>query len=444
MAQTEVALRREFGLRDLVLFNIAAIISTRWIAAAAHIGPGTLILWLLAAALFLVPCAFVVAHLGRRFPDEGGLYIWTREAFGEWHGFACAWFYYLNNLFWIPGVLVSIVGMIMVAFSTRLAHLAEDARYVLPFAFVLLGGVTFANYAGVRLAKWVDNLGGIGVYLIWIILVAAAGIALVVRGSTTSFHLLPGLDRDKLNFWSQLAFGMTGLELSPIFAGEIRDPRRTVVRATWISAVFVVLFYVLATGAILIFLPPDQVSPVVGLAQAGQAASQRLGWSWVPFALAICILLSVGGQLGTYLGGCARLPFVLGIGNLLPSAFAKVHPRYKTPHISVLFLSIGAGVLLLLSQLGETLRGAYQITVDMTVISLFIPFLYIFGAAWKFGQRLAAASGLCVSAIAIAFSFLPTADIQSVWGFELKLVGGCVLLFVAARLLFRHYHRKTL
>ena len=68
MTSPEPALRRELSLRDLVLFNVAAIVSTRWIGVAAHVGPGTLVLWLLAAALFLVPCAFVVADLSHRFP----------------------------------------------------------------------------------------------------------------------------------------------------------------------------------------------------------------------------------------------------------------------------------------------------------------------------------------------------------------------------------------
>ena len=110
MPEQTVELRRELGLRDLVLFNVAAIVSTRWIAAAAHAGSGSLSLWVLAALFFLVPSAFVVARLSRLFPQQGGFYIWTREAFGEWHGFACAWFYYINNLFWVPSVLIATIG----------------------------------------------------------------------------------------------------------------------------------------------------------------------------------------------------------------------------------------------------------------------------------------------------------------------------------------------
>jgi amino acid transporter len=444
MPEVETALRKELGLRDLVLFNIAALISTRWIGIAAHVGPGTIVLWIFAAALLLVPCAFVVANLSRRFPEEGGLYIWTREAFGEWHAFACGWFYYISNVFWIPGVLVAGIGMMTYAFSPRIEKLAENPRFILPFAFALLIGIVASNYVGLRVAKWVDNFGGLGGYLIGIIVVLCACVAWFTRGPATKFNLLPSLDLQKLNFWSQLAFAMTGLELSPILSGEIRDARRNIFRATWISAGLVVLFYVAGTSSILTFLKPDEVSPVVGLAQASQRASSTLGWSWVPLAIGTCILLSIGGQLGTYVGACARLPFVLGISNLLPPAFAKLHPKYGTPYISILVLGISAAVLLFISQVGETFRGAYQLAVDMSVITLFIPFIYIFGAAWKFGQKLPALCGLAVSAIAIAFSFLPTADVKSAWWFEVKLLGGCILLFAIARFFYVRYRDRAL
>ncbi len=443
MSDQLIHLRRELGLRDLVLFNLAALISTRWIGVAAHVGPGAIVLWLLAAAFFLVPCAFVVANLSRRFPQEGGLYIWTREAFGPWHAFSCGWFYYLNNLFWIPGVLVSMVGMITYSFSVRLADLAENPRYVLPCALVLLSVTIFANYLGLGVAKWLDNFGAIGGYFIAGLLVVGAMAVLLTKGSATHFDLIPKLDTDKLNFWSQLAMAMTGLELSPILSGEIRNPRRSVFRATWISAALVVGFYVCTTSSLLIIMPPERISTVTGLAQVSQQAATVLRWPWLPLAIGTGILLSVGGQLGTYVGACARLPFVLGIGHFLPAAFGRLHPRYATPSVSILVLGIGSAVLLIISQLGETFRGAYQVMVDMTVISLFIPFLYLFAAAWKFGQRVPAICGFAVSALAIVFSFLPTADVRSVWGFELKLGGGLVLLSLLARWCYVYYRARA-
>jgi len=443
MSTTEIKFRKALGLRDLVLFNIAAIISTRWISVAAHVGPGTIVLWIAAAVLFLIPCAFVVANLSRRFPEHGGLYVWTREAFGEWHGFACGWFYYLNNLFWIPGVLISSVGMITFSFSTKFSHLAENPYFVLPCCLILLTVIIAVNYVGLGVAKWVDNFGGIGAYFVGGLIVVAAAFALVTHGSATRFEIFERPDINKLNFWSQLAMGMTGLELSPIMAGEIRNAKHAIYRATWISAALVVLFYVSATSAIMIFLRPNDVSPVIGLAQAGQQAAHLLGWNWVPLAVAFSILLSAGGQLGTYVGGCARLPFVLGMGNMLPPAFGKLHPRFGTPYVSILLLGIGSAVLLVISQLGETFRGAYQITVDLTVVSLFVPFVYLFAAAWKFKQRIPAICGMFVSAVAIVFSFLPTEDIKSVPLFESKLIGGCALLYILARWCYSHYRLKA-
>ena len=443
MAEATTQLRRELGLRDLVLFNCAALLSTRWIATAAHAGSGSLSLWVLAAIFFLVPCALCVAHLSRMFPEQGGLYVWTREAFGEWHGFACGWFYYVNNVFWIPGVLIATIGMLASSFP-GLAMYAEDAKYVLPGAMLLLVLIVAANYVGLRVGKWVDNFGAIAVYLIWTILVIA-GIAIIVqRGPATRFEIAPNWDTSKLNFWSQMAFAMTGLELSPILSGEIRNPQRTIFRATWISAALVILFYVLGTAAILAFLTPAQTSQVIGLTQTGNEIARVLGWWWVPALIALCIVLGLGGQLGTYVGACARLPFVLGIGNLLPPAFAKLHPRYHTPYVSILLLGGGAALLLVISQLGGALREAYQLTVDLSVITLFIPFLYIFAAAWKFGRRIAASAGLVVSALAIVFSFIPTDDVTSWVGFEGKLIGGCALMFILARVFYTRYRNVTL
>ena len=152
MADTALDLKRELGLRDLILFNLAAVVSTRWIAAAAHAGSGALTLWAFAGIFFLVPCALVVAQLSRRFPEQGGFYVWTREAFGEWHAYVCGLFYFVNNLFWIPGVLIATVGMIassLPSLSTR----AESPGFVLPVALVLLLLIVAANYVGLRVGK---------------------------------------------------------------------------------------------------------------------------------------------------------------------------------------------------------------------------------------------------------------------------------------------------
>ncbi len=99
----EVAkLRRELGLRDVTLFAIACIVGVRWIPAAAHAGPHSIALWLLAAVFFVVPLAIAVGTLTAKYPGSGSLYSWTRGDFGPWHGFLCFWIYWMSIAFWFP------------------------------------------------------------------------------------------------------------------------------------------------------------------------------------------------------------------------------------------------------------------------------------------------------------------------------------------------------
>jgi APA family basic amino acid/polyamine antiporter len=142
------------------------------------------------------------------------------------------------------------------------------------------------------------------------------------------------------------------------------------------------------------------------------------------------------GQLTAFVAGNTRLPFALGLDHYLPPAFAKLHPRWGTPYVSILLQGVLSSVLLLLMQLGETLRAAYQILVDLTVIATFLPFVYIFASGFKFGQRWAGAAGGLITVLAIVLSAVPPPGVASVWIFELKVVGGTALLALAARPIF--------
>jgi len=213
-------------------------------------------------------------------------------------------------------------------------------------------------------------------------------------------------------------------------------------RAAWMSGLAIAAFYIAGTLAILVLLPPDRVSTVIGLVQAARAAGARLGIGWPALVVAFAVCLGVMGQLAVWIAGTARLPFVIGIDHYLPPVFSRLHPRWGTPCLSILILSGACTGFLFVMQAGENLRSGYQLLVDMTVITYFVPFLYLFGAAWKCGERVSAAAGLLVTVVAVALSFVPPPDISSVWVFELKLSGGFVVLVVGARACFRRYQKK--
>ncbi len=435
-APSQPALRRELRLPHVVLFNISAVLGVRWLAAAAHAGPGSLALWLVAALAFFLPCALVVSSLTRKFPEEGGLYVWTRRAFGDWHGFLCAWLYFLSNICYFPTLLLSGVAMASFMLGDTGIRYSEDARYAIPATLAALWLTFLLNLVGLRIGKWAGILGAISSYLLAALLVAF-GIAIVLRnGPATRFHLMPDLDFNSLNFWSQIAFAFVGLEVAPILGGEIFDTARVIPRAAWISGLACAGFYMAGTAAMLALLAPEKISTLTGLAQAGQVAGARLGASWLSPCFALLITISVVGQLTAFVAGNTRLPFALGLDHYLPAAFAKLHPRWNTPYVSILAQGILSSILLLLMQLGETLRSAYQILVDLTVVATFLPFVYIFASGFKFGQRWAGAAGGLITILAIVLSAAPPPGVASVWIFELKVVGGTALLALAARPIF--------
>jgi amino acid transporter len=426
-------LRRDLGLGDLVLFNVAAVLGIRWLAAAAHTGPGSLTLWVLAAVCFFVPSALAVARLSRAHPEEGGFYVWTREAFGPWHGFLCGWCYWLSNLFYFPNLLLAGTGMALHATGN-----AETKPLVIGISIAALWGALLANLVGVRVGKWISNCGGIATYAAGTLVIAAGLIAWIRSGPAGSLNPVTEWDFAKVNFWSQIAFAFGGLELGSAMAGEIRNPARTVPLAAWISGALITGFYLLGTTAMLLLLQPKHVSVITGLLQAGDAAATRAGMPWAPAAIAVLVLGGILGQLAAWLGGSARVPFVIGIDRYLPQSFSRVHPRWGTPHVSILVQGAACTVFLAALQAGENLRAGYQLLVDMTVITYFLPFLYIFGAAWKQGLRWSAASGAAVTLLAIGFSLIPPPEAASVWLFEGKLAGGCALLIAAARMVYNN------
>ncbi len=437
-ADRKPALRRELGLRDLVLFSIAGLIGTRWLAAAAHTGPGSVSLWILAVVFFFIPSAICIARLSAIYPEEGGLYVWTKASFGEWHGFLCFWLYWVGLAFWFPSFLMAVTSMTSYAFAPQLA---EDRWYVLPASMLLLWIAIGANLVGLRIGKWLDNIGGLASYGLGVMLIVLAAIVFLRHGTATPMHIWPKWNLHRVNFWSQIAYGITGLELAPVLGGEIRDPRRNLPISSYIAAPLVAAWYVVGTLALLVILPPAKVSPLNGITQVVAAAGNSLGLRWLILLAVAMIVLAALGQLSVMGSVGARLPFVVGADAYLPKALAKIHPRWHTPYVAILFLGLLASFFLIVAQLGETARAAYQTITDLMVLGGFIPFIYIFLSAWKCGVRASAISGLAVTAIALGTALIPTAEVH-VWLFEIKLVGGTAVLIVTARILFMYYRSR--
>ena len=431
-------LKRELGLRDLTLFAIACIVGTRWIASAAHAGPGSILLWFLAAVFFVVPLAIAVAALTVRHPKAGGLYIWTRDDFGPWHGFLAFWVYWIGIAVWFPSAAMFYMSIATAALGPAYAHLASSRVWLIAASLVGIWIALGTNLIGVKIGKWTEDLGAAASWALGALLVSAAALIWRRRGSATPFHLLPSLRWDTVSFWATIAYAMSGLEMVGLMGGEIRHPKRDLPRAAWISSLFTVAFYAGTTTSLLVVLQPGGIGELNGLAQVGAAAGIELGAAWLSPAIALLVLATAIGQFGGLGASVSRLPFAAGADHLLPAAFAKIHPRWGTPYVSILALGAFASVLLLVTQFGDTIQATYRTLVSLMVIAGFLPYLYIFGSAWKAGHRLSAVSGWGMTSLAILCSIVPTGEVHRVWLFETKLALGTFAVIALAWLLYRH------
>ncbi len=444
-------LRKSMGFWDVLLFNIAAVLGPRWIAAAGHNGTSSISLWVLAAVFFFVPGALVINELSSRFPEEGGIYAWARDAFGPFvDSLSPSWTLLDYTVFYFPGILLASASMSAYIVGERGMVLAQNRTYLLGCSMGLLLVAVVLNIIGLNIGKWLQNAGGVGTYAPLLILVGVAVAVYLRHGSATHFtvaNTMPTWNWDTINFWSQIAFAFTGLELVSCMAEEVRDPRRTLPRAVFGSGASIVILYIVCTFAVLMIVPASEIDPQSGVfhAVAVGSAAMRLGILGV--IAAILVTAGNAGGIGSTVAGVARVPFQVGIDNYLPAAFGKIHHKWRTPYISILVQAALSGAILLVSQISESMRGAYQFLVDAAIILYFIPFLYMFAAVIKLARRkdrtenshavlvpggmpgvwICGGLGFLVVLLGIFVSLVPPGDSANKLGFELKLVGGTVV-----------------
>src|SRR5207253_5462118 len=149
VSESPVGIPRTLGRRDLVLLKIVAIVNINNVPPVAVYGWASLGLWMLAFITFFVPEAIAVLTLSRRYPGEGGIYLWTRKEFGEAHGFLSGWCYWTNNLFYVPVLLVYMTGVFAFAGGeARAAALVNQRSFVAVVSFAWLAVIAVANIRG--------------------------------------------------------------------------------------------------------------------------------------------------------------------------------------------------------------------------------------------------------------------------------------------------------
>ncbi len=456
-SETQTQLIRELGRRDLVLLFVVAVFNLNVVPSIAANGGATVWLWMISLLLFFWPQGIAVIELAHRYPGEGGVYLWAKEVFVDFHGFLSGWCYWTNNMLYVPTVMLYFVGVSVYVLGPGHQGLSDNKLFASIASLSLLTILTIFNILGLGVGKWINNLGAIGTFVAAAVLIGL-GIVMWWRFGTpitAADFRIPANPKFVLNSFGVICFGLVGLELASVMGDEIKDPRRTLPGAVALGGVLSGALYVGATLTLLIAVGKN-VNVLQGIVQAVSHMAGRVGGGWITIPFALMLSLSIAGIGSAWMGGSARIPFVAGLDSYMPSWLGHVHPRYATPYAALIVQGIVSAILVVLNFAGAGVQETFQKLLSLAVVLQLVPFVYMFGALLKFAIRetsptgqygrptlfVAGLSGLLTTVLGIALVFFPAQQITSLWLYELWMCGGTVFFIGLAAFFFFVYGRR--
>src|SRR6202161_3728116 len=346
--QSETAhLKRALGRWDLVALFVVAVFNLNVVPSIAANGGVTVWLWIISLLLFFWPQGIAVIELAHRYPGEGGVYLWAKEVFGDFHGFLSGWCYWTNNMMYVPPVMLYFVGVSVFALGAGHQNLADNKVFALTSSLALLAILVILNVIGLGVGKWINNIGAIGTGIAAAVLIGLGAIVWLRFGTTVGWadFQIPANPRFVLNSFGVICFGLVGLELASVMGDEIENPRRVLPGTVALGGALSGALYIGATLTLLIAVGKQDISVLQGIVQAVNHMAGRVhaGWIVAPFALMLSI--SIAGIGSAWLAGSARIPFVAGLDSYMPSWLGKTHPRFATPYAALIVQGVVSMIL---------------------------------------------------------------------------------------------------
>jgi glutamate:GABA antiporter len=431
-------LKKELGLFDLVLTQVVFVVGTFWVGWAARLGNEQNIFWVLAIVTFYLPLAVAVIFLNRLMPLEGGLYQWAKLAFNDFVAFMVGWNLWVFAISILAGIGLVVTTNISYAIGPSAEKMKDNPAWILPISIVLVIGMVVAATRGLGLGKWIHNVGALVHLATFAILIALPFIAYsaATAAEYRPFSLqFPTFTEYNINVASKLALGaLTGFEYVAILAGETRSPARNIGRSVVIASPIIALMFILGTSSVLAFVPRDQADVIGPIPQVLSIGFRSLGWVGTIGSIAILgITVRSIALMSIYFAGNTRLPMVAGWDRLLPGWFSRLHPRYKTPVNSILFVGAVTIVLAVLSLLGVKAHEAFQLIDNAGGVFYALTYLVLFaiplfgmkalGVKSPWWLKIACVSGFIVTLIYIRFAIVPITEVGSLLSFALKIAG---------------------
>ncbi|HYK36130.1 APC family permease [Alloacidobacterium sp.] len=451
----EHRLHRQLGLRDLVLTQVLCVVGSSWVGVAAGLGRAQTLTWIAAMLVFYLPMAASVIVLNREMPLEGGLYVWAHKAFGDLIGFLTAW-----NI-WFYGI--SVTAAILYAIPTEISYLIGPSAAWLPenhlascaVVTATIAAITIAALRGLALSKWIHNVGGVSMLVVFAALILLPLWAITrhapIHWAPIAFQLPPANLRS-LALFGQMIFGaLCGLEYIAILAGESMQPAESIAQSVWISSPIICAMFILGTSSVVAFAKPGHIDFIAPIPQTVRIALGNTGIGNI-FAIAAILLLQFRliGAASYIFTGVTRLPLAAGWDNLVPAWFTRLHPRWRTPSNSILCTSALVFVLVVLANIGVHAQEAFQVLSNASLTHYELAYLAMFAvplagvAALRKSLPLwlkwTSVIGFFATLFSLLISAYPFVDVVNARAYATKILGTTICSNLIAILFYNLRH----
>lgn len=434
---------------SLVMINVIAVDSLRSLPIGASYGLSVVTYYLIAGLLFFIPSALAAAELATRWPANGGIYIWVREAFGRKAAFTTMWLQWVYNVIWYPTIATTIAATIAYLFNPAYA---DNKLYMVTSTLIIFWGATVLNCFGMRISSWVSTIGAIVGTLLPMLIITALGSAWLILGKPTELQLnwhsfAPDLSNlNQISFVVALVFGLIGIEMSAIHAGDVKNPKKAYPRALLLSVVIILASLIFASIAIAIVLPHQKLNIITGLIEAYIAFFTAFHIQWMTPIIIIAIIISSISGVAAWIIGPSRGLMVASEDTALPKVLSRVSK--KGVPVNMLLLQGGlVSALSLLFLLMPSVSASYwllsALTAQLAVMSYLGLFAALIALRIKHPQRpncfcipggllgvcIVGCLGLVACVAVFVIGFIPPSQIETgnPFTYEALLIGGIIL-----------------
>lgn len=367
---------------DMMLFSICAILTIDTLAPSAAIGPSTISWWIITLVLFFIPYGLITAELGTTYPEQGGIYIWVKKAFGDRWAARTTWLYWINVALWMPSVYILFSGMFAQLFFPDMSLWMK-----IILAIVMCWITVYIDIVSLDIGKWVPNLGAILKGLVVVVLGAGAIIYASQHGIANDLSLssvLPTINAG-LFFLPVIVYNFMGFELMSGAAEEMENPGRDIPKAIITAGVLITFFYLFATVGILLALPLDQLGLIEGVIDTLRILFGESGVGGViVLILGIAVLFSFLANMVTWTIGANRSMSEAASEGEMPSIFGKLHPKYLTPlSASIITGIVSSVVIVLYGLLATNAEDLFWSLFAFSSMVFLLPYLLLFSSFLK-------------------------------------------------------------